>query len=428
MGKLFARFYLTLVLCFLGSGLLVGAVYKQMLERINRQYLSDVFQTTLTIVENELGALPQSLWHDEIARLRDKLPVPVSIAAIRQYDISDDLRERIIKGDTLYVSNRSVYLRRIPRTELVIELGPIQYLSRLEGFSWLDALGLSLMAAALLLPSWLWLRPFWRDLLMLIRQSRSLGRGHFGARATLGTSSPLAPLSETMNRMAADIEDLTTSRQAMIDAISHDVRTPLARLRYRLEAAKAGMPIDTILEGAERDLAQMDQLVEEWLTLRKLERPELKLDCQSFDAVPWLAQIAAEQPDAVAFENISGASYATLSADRYYLGRAVTNLLTNAARYGGGTVRMTLARTPPHLTISVDDNGPGIPVDAREQVLKPFERIEGSRNRATGGYGLGLAITLMIVERHGGTLSIDDSDLGGARMIIRLPIAGATGG
>ncbi|TJZ77408.1 ATP-binding protein [Chitiniphilus eburneus] len=424
MRKLFLRFYLTVVICFLASALLIGAVYKQMLERINRQYLNDVFQSTIIIVENELGALPQSLWHDEIARLRNKLPVPVNIEEVEAYKLNPSLLQGMMNGETLYLPRRNIYIHRIPDTQLVIELGPVAYLSRLDSVSWPDAIGLLLMCAALGVPTWLWLRPFWRDLLTLIRQSRKLGTGDFGARTKLEESSPLEPLSGTINRMAQDIEELSASRQAMIDSISHDVRTPLARLRYRLEAVKAGAPVESFIGGAERDLEQMDQLVEEWLTLRTLERPEMKPEPQPFEALPWLTRQLDElavNAAAVAFVNATGEAEPWLWADRYYLGRALGNLVNNARRYGGGQVRVTFSWHDGVASLEVEDDGPGIPEDARERLLKPFERLEGSRNRSTGGHGLGLAITDMIMKGHGGELRIGDSELGGARMTLSWP-------
>ncbi|WP_148713964.1 ATP-binding protein [Chitinolyticbacter meiyuanensis] len=424
MRKLFLRFYLTVVVCFLASGLLIGVFYKQMLERINRQYLNDVFQSTIIIVENELGALPQSLWHDEITRLRSKLPVPVNIEAVEAYQLGPALQQSLMNGETLYLPKRNIYIHRIPDTQLAIELGPVAFLARLDSVSWPDIIGLILMSAALGIPTWLWLRPFWRDLLALTRQSRALGRGDFSARTELEESSPLEPLSGTMNRMAQDIEELSSGRQAMIDAISHDVRTPLARLRYRLEAVKAGAPVDGFIAGAERDLAHMDQLVEEWLTLRTLERPEMRPEAQPFEALPWLARQLDELAvtgDAIEFVNASGSDEPWLWADRYYLGRALGNLVNNARRYGGGRVRVTFAWQDGNAALHVDDDGPGIPVDARERLLKPFERLEGSRNRSTGGHGLGLAITAMIMQGHGGALTVGDSDLGGARMSLSWP-------
>ncbi|SMC29155.1 two-component system, OmpR family, sensor histidine kinase RstB [Andreprevotia lacus DSM 23236] len=424
MRRIFLRFYLTVVICFLVSSLLIGALYKHMIERTNEHYLSDIFQTTISIVESELGDLPQSLWHDEISRLRSKLPVPVQIEAIDAYTLTPANKQALADGDIILLEDQGIYLHRIPDAELMVALGPVPYLERIDNFSWPDWIALGLMCAALGLPTWLWLRPFWRDLLALIRQSRRFGAGEFGTRVALDDDSPLGPLGATFNRMAHDVEQLSSSRQAMIDAISHDVRTPLARLRYRLEAIKAGAPTPPQVEGIERDLNVIDQLIEEWLTLRRLEHQRFEMEMQPLEIVPWLERQLGELAtggDPVALRNLIPVKAPWLEADSYYLSRALGNLVSNARRYGKGHVSVTLDWRDGRILLMVDDDGPGIPVTARERLLQPFERLEGSRNVATGGYGLGLTIAGMVMHGHGGELRIDDAPGGGARVILTWP-------
>lgn len=298
------------------------------------------------------------------------------------------------------------------------------YLNRLDNISWPDIVGLVLMCAALGIPTWLWMRPFWRDLLALIRQSRKMGNGDFAVRAVLSENSALSPLGSTFNRMAHDVEELTASRQQMIDAISHDLRTPLARMRYRLEALKAGAPAEAQTAGMERDLEAIDQLVEEWLTLRKLERSQFKLELQPMEMQPWLERQLDELAVggvAIPLTNNTGLRAPLMEADSYYLSRVLSNTISNAKRYGGGRIEVSLGWQDGVATLNVDDNGPGIPESERERLLQPFERLEGSRNRSTGGYGLGLAIVAMVMRGHGGDIRIEDAPLGGARIALYWP-------
>ncbi|KPC52249.1 ATP-binding protein [Amantichitinum ursilacus] len=424
MRQLFLRFYLTVVVCFLASALIIGGLYKHMIERINQHYLTDIFQTTISIVEEELGDLPQSIWHSEISRLRGKLPVPVEIEQLDAYTLSPGNRTALADGDIILVEDEDIYLHRIPETNLMVVLGPVPYLNRLDNISWPDIVGLVLMCAALGIPTWLWMRPFWRDLLALIRQSRKMGNGDFAVRAVLSENSALSPLGSTFNRMAHDVEELTASRQQMIDAISHDLRTPLARMRYRLEALKAGAPAEAQTAGMERDLEAIDQLVEEWLTLRKLERSQFKLELQPMEMQPWLERQLGELAVggvAIPLENATGLRAPLMEADSYYLSRVLSNTISNAKRYGGGRIEVSLGWHDGVATLNVDDNGPGIPESERERLLQPFERLEGSRNRSTGGYGLGLAIVAMVMRGHGGDIRIEDSPLGGARIALHWP-------
>lgn len=124
MRQLFLRFYLTVVVCFLASALIIGGLYKHMIERINQHYLTDIFfQTTISIVEEELGDLPQSIWHSEISRLRGKLPVPVEIEQLDAYTLSPGNRTALADGDIILVEDEDIYLHRIPETNLMVVLG-----------------------------------------------------------------------------------------------------------------------------------------------------------------------------------------------------------------------------------------------------------------------------------------------------------------
>ncbi|WP_034619518.1 ATP-binding protein [Chitinibacter tainanensis] len=424
MRQVFIRFYLTVVLCFLLSSLLIGGFYKQMIERTNQRYLSDMFLSTVSLIEKELGDLPPSMWHDEASRLRGKLPVPVDIEALNAYSLSEENQTALQRGDIILLKDRGLYLHRIHQTQQMVVLGPISFLESLEGISWMDIVALVLMCLALGIPTWLWLRPFWRDLIQVIRQSRRLGAGDFTVRVSLEDSSPLAALGSNFNRMAHDIEELTASRRAMIDAVSHDLRTPLARLRYRLEAIKAGANSASQVEAIERDLGQIDQLIDEWLTMSSLDSPQLRMEVQPLEVMPWLQRLLAEYAldgTMPKLHNLTGAPSPLLDVDSYYFGRAVGNVLSNARRYGGKEIELTLLWQDGTAVLHIDDNGEGIPQEDRARLLQPFTRLEGSRNKATGGFGLGLAIVAMIMRGHGGAVSILDAPSGGARLSLSWP-------
>ncbi|QKJ66543.1 two-component system sensor histidine kinase RstB [Deefgea piscis] len=424
MRQVFLRFYLTVVVCFLATSLLIGGIYKQLIERTNQRYLTDIFKSTVSIIEEELGDLPPSLWHDEASRLRGKLPVPVQIEKLGEYSLSAENQKSLEKGDIILLLDKGLYIHRIHKTDQMVVLGPIPFLTDLDNISWLDFLALLMMGAALGLPTWLWLRPFWRDLLQIIQQSRRVGQGDFAARVKLDESSALASLGVTFNSMAQDVEQLTTSRRAMIDAVSHDLRTPLARMRYRLEAIKSGADSGPQVAALERDLGQIDALIEEWLTMSSLDSPQMQMNIQPQAMLPWLGKIAAElslSGKAPQIVNQIDAIDPYLEMDSYYFGRAVSNVLSNARRYGGDTIVMTLKWHEGMAQLLIDDNGEGIPEEQRSRLLQPFTRMEGSRNKATGGFGLGLAIVAMILRGHGGQVTIESSPAGGARIILAWP-------
>lgn len=421
MRDVFLRFYFTVAICFLFAALLIGSAYKQMVDRANQRYLTDVFQATVAIIENELGDLPPSMWHDEVRRMDDKTPLPVQIEQLDAYELSPGNQNALADGDIIRLYDEDLYLHRIHETGLMVVMGPIPFLAQTDQISPEDVLALFLMCLSLGVPALLWLRPLWLDLLELSKQGRLIGSGDFHARVNLEESSALALLGSAFNRMAHDVEELTASRRAMIDAVSHDLRTPLARLRYRLETVRPSASEEVML-AIERDLTNIDQMIEEWLTMSRLDQAGVHLEKQPLEMMVWLEYLVGEY----AFENAevineTGTLYPLMLVDSYYLGRALANLLNNSRRYGGKQVQIRLTWSEGKALLCVDDDGPGIPEDQRERLLQPFEQLDTNHNHRSGGFGLGLTIVARIMHAHDGSIAIQDSPLGGARIALSWP-------
>jgi two-component system osmolarity sensor histidine kinase EnvZ len=207
-----------------------------------------------------------------------------------------------------------------------------------------------------------------------------------------------------------------TQRTEMLAGVSHDLRTPLTRMK--LELAMLGDNEDTAELKA--DVTEMERMVEGYLAFARGEGAEAPVEIDVGTLVNDLianerrsgSRIVYEQPDD---------GVAVLPARPDALRRAVANLIQNAARYGS-RVNVAVMRVGDTVEILVDDNGTGIPEDKREAAFQPFKRLEPSRNPETGGTGLGLTISRDIVRSHGGELTLEDSPLGGLRASIRLPI------
>ncbi|MBW8844230.1 MAG: two-component sensor histidine kinase [Burkholderiales bacterium] len=209
------------------------------------------------------------------------------------------------------------------------------------------------------------------------------------------------------NRMAAELSGQFEERGLMIAAISHDLRTPLTRMRLRLETGEVEAGVR---ERCVDDIREMNRLVE---SVIEVFRPAEAADMQRVD-LSALAQSAvddlAEAGATVSFEGPS----AVISADPVALRRVVDNLVGNALRYAGNArVSVDLAAGVTRLV--VEDNGPGIPEAELERVRQPFRRVESSRNRATGGTGLGLYIAQQLVRRQGALLVLSNRPEGGLR-------------
>jgi two-component system OmpR family sensor kinase len=226
--------------------------------------------------------------------------------------------------------------------------------------------------------------------------------------------------------MAGRIDSLLTAQTALLHSVSHELRTPIARLAFGLqllEDASADPALHRRVQAMAGDVEELNALVSELLAMTRLDseqalqRAPVELDGLLRACVAALPPLPAST---VTITVELGADLGTVAVDPRLLGRALGNLLGNAQRYADARVLVRALRTRAGVEISVEDDGPGIPVDQREQVFAPFYRLDRSRDRATGGFGLGLAIARKAVQLHGGSLQVEDGALQGARMVIRL--------
>jgi len=217
----------------------------------------------------------------------------------------------------------------------------------------------------------------------------------------------------SFNAMQARINRLVRERTQMVAAIAHDLRTPLARLSFRLD----GLPADA-REKATADIAEMSQMIEAALEFIReqhhtgaRERLDLRLLVES---------VVDEQADVGHAVALAPGSAAPLRGDPLALRRMVGNLVDNAIKYGR-CARLSLSSDADGYCLHIDDDGPGVDMARSEQLFMPFVRGESSRNRETGGIGLGLATARGVVLAHGGDIRLTNRDEGGLRVIVTLP-------
>ena len=273
---------------------------------------------------------------------------------------------------------------------------------------------------------WFWVRPIWRDLETLRQTARDLGDGDFEARSPPARSQLFAPLSDTMNSMADRVQQLLATHRELSSAISHELRTPIARMRFALEMLSGTderAERERLWAMMEADLDELDHLIDTSLTYARFEReaPEPHFSSVRFaawlndevDAVRLLGRDLAITVDTEKLpENLH------VDLDRKAMPYALRNLLRNAFKYASNQVVVSAELDQDRILMHVDDDGIGIPPEDREHVFSAFTRLDRSRDRATGGYGLGLAITRRVLELHGGTATADAAPLGGARFTL----------
>lgn len=421
MRKLFIQFYLLLIISFLLAVMLAGLVYKQVAEKTGDRALADLLKTSLTLIEYKLDGIPQAQWPAALRTLDRELGFNVAMQRMEELPIDSATLHALREGDIVMLEDDDIFLQRIGKSPYALVAGPMSYLVFLHELRWFDYALLALIGLSLAIPVLLWMRPHWNELMQLERSAKLLSEGEFSARVQLPLRSGLQPLAQGFNRMAGNVERLLESKQTLINAVAHELRTPLARLRYRL----ALLDIDAANPahaGIERDLNSVGALIDELLLHARLSRPDLPLQLQELQPQAWLQQrlddIAELYPELRCTLQIEQAS---VTADSVLLARAMDNLIGNAARYARKQLRVRLHAADGYQYFSVEDDGPGIPADDRQRVLEPFVRLDPSRDRAEGGHGLGLAIVQQIMLAHQGRVEIDDSPLGGAAFTLCWP-------
>ncbi len=215
--------------------------------------------------------------------------------------------------------------------------------------------------------------------------------------------------------MRERIQRQLKQRTEMLAGVSHDLRTPLTRMK--LAFAMMGESQDIIeLQG---DVAEMEAMIEAYLAFARGEGSE---PAEPADLGRLLSEVTVSARRAGGTVELEVAGTLVLPLRLNAFRRCLTNLLANSRLHAESVWMRAHHRDPATIEIVLDDDGPGIPAEAREDVFKPFFRLDSSRNSETGGAGLGLAIARDVVRSHGGEITLDDSPQGGLRVIIRLPV------
>jgi protein-histidine pros-kinase len=274
-------------------------------------------------------------------------------------------------------------------------------------------LDIGVRLAALLLAAWVGARWLAQPVRRLVAGAQELGQDIYRPPMAEEGTTECREATRVFNGMQAKIRRQMDDRDRFVAAVSHDLRTPLTRMRLRAE----------VLEDADarvrfgRDIAEMEAMLRATLDyLRGAADAEAMVP---LDIVALATSMADDQQDAGQAVSVTG-QCVPLPAQPSALRRCLSNLVENAVRYGG-SAEIHLIDSPQQLRIEVADRGPGLPEAELEQVLAPFYRVEASRNRHSGGIGLGLSIAHDIARRHGGTLVLRNRPGGGLVATLELP-------
>jgi len=425
MKKLFIQFYLLLFVCFLVMTMLVGLVYKFTAERAAKESLDDLMKSSLYLMRSELREIPPRDWNKTIHELDLNLSFKLNIQPLNKFTLDEESMKRLHNGEIIALDEEYTFIQRIPRSHYVLVVGPVPYLLFLHQMRLLDIALIAFIAFSLALPVFIWIRPHWQDMLKLENAAQRLGEGHLDQRVHFDNTSGFTRLGETFNQMADNINTLIASKKRLIDGIAHELRTPLVRLRYRLAISDNLSEEESLM--LNRDIGQLESLIDELLTYARLDRPQTELQLAPVNFSQWLVNhiadvqlMNAQQTLTLETDTQSAVDYGDL--DLRLMERVTDNLLNNALRYSQQRLRISLWRDDEKAYLQVEDDGPGIPEKERERVLEPFVRLDPSRDRATGGCGLGLAIVHSVAVAMQGEVIITSSPLGGASLRFCWPV------
>ena len=254
-------------------------------------------------------------------------------------------------------------------------------------------------------------------------------KGDMTVRVPVEGYDEMANLASSYNNMSDHIQRLIEAQRELMRAVSHELRTPVARIRFGMEMLADEQEYEYRLQQVEmidKDIEALNTLIDEIMTYAKLEQGMPSLNFEEIMLSDVLNQVAVETEALKTNKNIdlqAPADSVVVDAERRYLHRVVQNLVGNAIRYCDNTVRISGGIDENRMAyVCVEDDGLGIPEEDRDRVFEAFARLDDSRTRASGGYGLGLSIVSRISYWFGGTITVDRSpELGGARFIMTWP-------
>jgi signal transduction histidine kinase len=276
---------------------------------------------------------------------------------------------------------------------------------------------LVVLFVAVALGAWPVVRRLTRRLEALQRGVETFGAGQLSHRVDAGGRDEVAAVATSFNRAAERIEALVASHRSLLANASHELRSPLARLKMALSLLETAGPESRVrLQGEiECNIRELDALVEEVLLASRLDAPRETDPRERVALLP----LAAEEASRV--NAVVGGDDAVVQGDERLLRRALRNLLENAQRYGSGEPpEVSVVADSREVQLRVADRGPGVPETARERIFEPFYRLPGHAEQA-GGVGLGLSLVRQIAHAHRGTVHCEPRPGGGSVFVLSLP-------
>ncbi|CCN73485.1 ATP-binding protein [Vibrio nigripulchritudo] len=380
----------------------------------------------LHLLRRQILELPKEQREEGLRKLTETLPVIATFEKIDSVKLSEEEQRKLLAGEIAaeLSENDEIVFYALIEEGVVLKIFEHNSTKLQLQFSSYIIMGIMACIAA---GMFLWAIPLWRDLKRLAATTNAYGRGELQSRAKISRMSVVAQLSGSFNKMADNIEKLILGHRELTNAIAHDLRTPLYRLRFAFEMLNDNKLSDeqrAKYNGVvEKSIDDLDHLINQTLILSRYSRvpsaeqiapcilePVLRSEINHFQL---------EHPElSVSFQCSSLLKESEVIVDQRAMIRALNNLLANAARFAEETIQVTLERHPNNWVLIVEDDGIGIPQDMWQSIFDPFTQVNNEQRDTSTGHGLGLAIVKQIAHWHEGEANVSQSELGGAKFII----------
>ncbi|MBC3767564.1 ATP-binding protein [Neptunicella marina] len=383
-------------------------------------------QGTVFLLKQQLSQLPVESWPSTLKQLEPHFAARLYLQTKEQFSLTPLQNRQMAEFGFSWKPEADGQLTFITQlndsTYLIAQALPI---SSANPFNIIYLLLVFVVLISLCMFLWVW--PLWRDIGKLSKAASDFGAGQLNAQASLAKTSAISALGAQFNTMAKRIEELINNQRQLTNAIAHDLRTPLYRLRFAFEMLDSPeltpQDIQRYRERISGSIDDLDHLINQTLVLARYNRSSLPLNMTRVmlaDKLKQDVQIMQLQQPAVQFDIQIAPS---LQQQTFYLDesafmRAVNNLLANASRFAHSQIRISVQQQGEHrYSLSVEDDGEGVKDEDKTRILLPFTQASGSTNTTTG-HGLGLAIVQQIAQLHNGTVLVENSLLGGARFTL----------
>lgn len=380
-----------------------------------------------------MDELYQSVGDESFHRAMTNYPqnevLPIKVMALDDEEISEDILSNL-NVSSIHVDNilEKILYGRISESNVVVKVGPLGIMPDLNRAR---LAYLYLLYAVLALPILLWLYILQGKTRRLEAATSHFGKGDFSVRVSEKPRHRVGELNNTFNLMAERVERLIKGHKSLTNAVAHELRTPVSRVRFQLDMLYQESDEDQRKEyilGMSDDIDELGEMIDELLTYARFDRDPVAMSMHPHSLHESIQNVIGirhfNSNLTVNYDDswfLPDSSLQNVNFDPRNLERAVGNLVSNAEKYATSRIDIHVKKANGTCKVIVDDDGPGVPEAQRTSIFEPFKRLDDSRTRSTGGYGLGLAIVKQIAQWHKGQITIGESPLGGARFVFSWP-------